>query len=138
MPHFSKPPSEAPFGREHQKISLLEDDVQLFRTYQTLPDPRKLRYNFDSKDCWLHLTELWIFADKVCSSGLKKKSVDSLFKTFTKRIIVPSADPKNRTLCLRAYTKGSAIKSHLCRDVLDKLLWRKTWHYTLINFVLLW
>ena len=65
-------------------MSLPDDDVQIFRVYQSWLNTGELRYNFDNEDMWLHLAKLWIFADKICSTVLKNRTIDAFFDIVTK------------------------------------------------------
>ena len=67
---------------EEQSASLEEDEVPVFKVYQTWLNTHELRYNFDSDDWWLHLSKLWIFADKIQASNFKNLIIDSFFNVF--------------------------------------------------------
>lgn len=67
---------------ESQTVSLPEDEVPVFKVYQTWLNAQELRYTFDHEDWWLHLAKLWIFADKVCAYQFSNKVVDAFFKVF--------------------------------------------------------
>jgi len=75
-------------------MSLPEDDIQIFRVYQTWLNTGQLRYNFDEEECWLHLGKLWIFADKIRSPRLKNTTVDAIFEVVTKNSDISFAEPE--------------------------------------------
>ena len=67
---------------EEQSASLEEDEVPVFKMYQTWLNTHQLRYNLDGDEWWLHLSKLWVFADKIQASGFKNRVVDSFFSVF--------------------------------------------------------
>ena len=80
---FFKAMLNSPFREgEEQSASLEEDEVPVFKVYQTWLNTHQLRYNFDSDEWWLHLSKLWIFADKIQASNFKNRVVDSFFSVF--------------------------------------------------------
>lgn len=74
------------------KLSMPEDDVDIFRIYQTWLNTGDLRYNFDGEIWWLRLARLWIFADKVSSHRLKNRTIDSFFDIVDKNKNMVFAD----------------------------------------------
>ncbi|KAL8691745.1 MAG: hypothetical protein Q9218_003094 [Villophora microphyllina] len=66
-----------------QKVSLPDDDVQIFKIYQIWLNLKELRCNFDDgEDWWLHLAKLWIFADKIGSPKFKNEIIDAFFEVY--------------------------------------------------------
>lgn len=64
-----------------KKILLPDDDVQVFKVYQTWLNTGSLRYIFDheKEEWWLHLAKLWIFTDKIRSPRLRNRVTDAFF-----------------------------------------------------------
>ena len=77
-----------------QEISLPDDDVQIFKIYQTWLNKGELRYNFDDEEWWLRLAKLWIFADKIRSIRLKNKTIDAFFDIINDNEEITFADTK--------------------------------------------
>ena len=63
-------------------MTLPEDDVEVFKIYQTWLNTTQLRFNFDNEEWWLRFTKLWIFADKIGSTSLKNNTVDAIVLTI--------------------------------------------------------
>jgi len=102
-----------------QDMSLPEDDVQIFRIYQTWLNTGQLRYNFDKEECWLHLGKLWIFADKICSTRLMNKTVDAFFEVVTKNSDLPFADPETVNYVFGKTMPGSPLRRMFVRIFLS-------------------
>lgn len=79
---------------QQQKVSLPEDEVSVFKVYQTWLNAQELRYTFDHEDWWLHLSKLWIFADRMCAYQFSNKIVDAFFKVFFDNTELDFATPK--------------------------------------------
>ncbi|KAL8824096.1 MAG: hypothetical protein Q9191_005306 [Dirinaria sp. TL-2023a] len=77
-----------------QKVSLPEDEVSVFKVYQTWLNAQELRYTFDHEDWWLHLSKLWIFADRMCAYQFSNEIVDAFFKVFFDNTQLDFATPK--------------------------------------------
>ena len=82
---------------EEQALSLPDDDVEAFKTYQMWLNTTQFRYNFDHVEWWLCFAKLWILGDKIRSIGLMNTTVDAICATIERNDDLDWASP--RTAC---------------------------------------